>query len=817
MGFAIIAYGMDLGIAANCAGACSGEAILALLPVSVVFVAIRANYMSVCGGANGAGPLITAAVRRYGPLAAGGIIAIGAGDMLLQVAADTASAFVVGAVSGKGPLAVMGILAIGAGSMGLQIAADAAGTLVVQAISSKGPLAVMGFLAIDTSGMSLQVTADGTCPLIIDAVGGLQPLAVVFFLAIGAGNMGLQTVADPAKSLVGIAILGQRPLVAGGIIAAFIDHMDHILAADGAGGGVGQGLHIHDPLPCRSGAAIAADHMVFRQFAIRTVAGQGSTVLGQRPFGEAVLTERRINVNVAAQELPCIIRQQQIANQAIKQICLGIRIPPTGVIAILLEHGIQIGGQRIQTPGGFHDGKIGIHTSGVILLVDGIAIFVIGIPSHFSLGQQFDDGDAETLAQQVDQNDGAILIVQVVEAFGIHIILDRAHEVGVLDLGITRQMGCVRCFGQFRCHGIFVHDAIRQAEHRQNGVADIIGCINGNYIGHTHFRNFQREHIVLNTGSIGCGLGGGLPVFDGSAQFVGVDLVCARLGGLEQEIGQAQRLHFHIDIAHLDIVSIKGGTGGGGFDLSGFTGNAGGHRNGGGGHFSGQLKAGILIIHIALLEQQFDRVVAADQCCSGHAVSRDSHSGLRAVGCIEANHNIGVGIAVTVQNGDRIGNLCGALIIFQNDGHIRPNAEVILIFLGNITLRRNNGGYIVAGRQGKYHIAVLVGNGKTSAYGDRGAGYGQTVVVLHMNGICDLLLFVQTNHNFLRSLVRGQQILGRVSGESLREHHLDQITAGRQHGGQRTVFVGNQYHRLAIDRESGGDAGHRQAFHVFKS
>ena len=782
---------------------------------------------------------------------------IGADHMLLHCGADLTGSFVVQTISGRGPLAEVGILAIGTGDVLVHSGTNRAGTLIALAVCRQHPLTAMCILAIGAGDVLLHGGADGTGALIALAVSGQGPLGAGGVAAIGGDDVLMGALADAACTLIGSAVCCYSPLGAGGIIAIGVDHVGHHLTANGTAGGVRRVFRVHDPLPCRIHIAILAHQVGFGQHTVGAFAGHGSAIRGQRPLGEAVLAQRRINVDIAGQESPFSAGNQRGIRHGCEQIILRSGIPPAHMIAVLLDHDVQILGQRVQALGGLHDSQIGIHAGGIILLVDGIAVFIVGIPNHLTSGNQLQDGNAEMLIQQIDQDHRAILTSEMVVAVGAqddgHFQLGGLHgvsalrvyadeeitgcaialrhgyaafcngvqifsgqgslaivnngqltlvkgqcvqkhisghgiinavqlgnihsrnagdhtaqlchldqhqrmhagEVQRLEHSIAGHMGHIGRLGQVGGTGEGIDNTIRHTEHGQNGTADIIGRVNTDDIGLSQLCHFQGKHIVFHAGGVGGRLSSGLPVFHQCAGLVGVDLVGAGLGGFKEEIGQIQRPGFHVGAADLHKVRIIGRAGGGGLDLTGSITDTGSHLNGDCGSVRRQLQACLVIAHIGILENQFYTVITLHQGGNCHAFRSCNHHRIgAAIGRIEPDNHLCKGLAAAIHHGYRVGNHGAALVIFQNDGHVGAHAEGILIFLNRVSQRRYHRSHIVAGRQFEHGIAVFVGDGKACAYRDHRTLYRQAVMVLHVDGIGDLLLLIELDSHFPFGIIR---------------------------------------------------------------
>ena len=184
---------------------------------------------------------------------------------------------------------------------------------------------------------------------------------------------------------------------------------------------------------------------------------------------------------------------------------------------------------------------------------------------------------------------------------------------------------------------------------------------------------------------------------------------------------------------------------------------------------------------------------------------------------MQPDNRVAIRVTTAIYNMNCVGDFGGAFIIFQNNNNFRTYAKGIAILLGGIALRRNNRSTIATYRQHKLGIAVFIGTHKAVAYGNDGIGHGQAIMILHVDGVGDFLFLIQPHHNILVGILGCQQILGAIRSKSIRKNQLHHVATLGQLRGNDALFIGDQNHRLAVDRESGGDAGHRQAFHVLKS
>ena len=411
-----------------------------------------------------------------------------------------------------------------------------------------------------------------------------------------------------------------------------------------------------------------------------------------------MLTQRRIHIDPAGQEHPGSFLQQQTIGHICKQEVFGTGIPPTGKITIALNDGVQIIRQRIQTLGGIHHSQVGIESSGIIDLVDGVAVLIISKSDHLAHSNHLLQGNTKPFTAQVDHHHGAILGVQVIVPVRTQHqgIQGSEVQVNLLRTGHKgRGKGQLRQIGRY---GEFLEDAIRHTEQLQDRLIDAVCGINSHHIGLTGFRYLQGEHIVFQAGVIGCGLAGGLPVFQLCAGFAGGEHISTGLGRLKQEIGLAHRLQLHIGAAHLDIKRLIRGSGSGRLDLSAFAADLRCHHNGGAGFFSSQLQAILLITQITVLtEQQFHGILAANQFLHGNAILTGDQGDNGAVLGMQLDHHIGVRIAVTIHHRYGIRDL--ALAVLQLHHYFGTNTEFDAGLLHRVAFRRHNGSRIAAGRQ----------------------------------------------------------------------------------------------------------------------
>ena len=487
------------------------------------------------------------------------------------------------------------------------------------------------------------------------------------------------------------------------------------------------------------------------------------------------------------------------------------------MLAVFPDQVTQMIGQRIQALAGFHGPQIGHDSLRIVLSVDGVAIFIIDIPCHFTAIDDFHNGNSVTVTHQIYQNNWAIKGIPVIETILTHHHRQCAHEVRVSDLSIIRQMGHKRHNRQIDHIRISFLHTIRDAEHIQNRIINVVGSIDANDICLTQFGHFQCQDILLHTRNQRGRLCQGIPVLDFCTGLVCGNLVNAGLRRLKQEIGNVHRLQIHIGITHLQVIRLECRAGsGGGADLDRLAADTGGHHDCGRCNFCGQLQVYLLISHIFTLENQLHGVITAQQHGTCNTVFHDQHMG-STIGGIQAHHNIIVGFALAVHYLDGIGGSADTFRIFQNDHDFQAGTECISILLSSVTLRRENGCLIATCRQHEHGIAIFIGSHIAVAHGNHDTGYRQAVIILHMECVGNFLFLIQTDDNFLRRHVGSQQILNSICRESIRENQLDHVASLRKQCGNNAFLIGDQNHRLAIDRESGGDAGHRQAFHVFKS
>ena len=813
MAFAIGADGVNLRLAANGADTAEGQTVLALGPGAEMVCAIHAQGMGLGFAADGAGAGGGQAVSAQVP-GAHVAKAIGVDDVAMDRAADQTRPFIAQTVFTGGPLAAGFLGAIGAGGMMLQIAADHAGAFIAQAIGRRHPgtvLRTMGAGIVVLLGIAYATAADS-----ILSVGIHGPLAKVRFRARLADGVLQQTVAHTAYPLVSGAGAVQRPLAAGGIIAIHIDLVADDLTADGAVRVIGQILQGLGPMIRGIRRTIHAHAMGLHSITVDAFPDHGGAVLVFMPYSEFVLAQRRIDVDVAGPEQPTGLRNQHQIQHIGEQIIFGIGIKPAHMFAVLLDHGVQGLIDRVQSLGRLHNGQIGIHAFGVVPLIDGIAVLVVDVPGHLPCCQHLLEGNAKNLALQVDQDHRAVLGIHVVVAVltqhhGMH-----AHIVQILDLCIRRQMRQIGIGGNIRRHRHGILRAIRHTEHGNDRIGHIIGCVDTHNIGLAQFGDLQSQHIIHHAYRKRCGLCQCLPVFYLRAFLVDIDLISTGAGRCEQEVGHVHRLHLYKGIAQRQIVRIECGTGGRGRLHRGrLAADTGRHHDGGFRHLGGQLQTHLLIAHITVLEHQFHGIIALHQMRGRHALGNDQGMDC-AVGSIQADDHIAVGIAEAVENGDGVRNLGKTLVVLQNDGNIRPYAEGIAVLLGGVTLGGYDSSLMAAGRQLEHGIAVFVSTHKAAANGNHHVGNRQAVVVLHMNGIGDYLFLKQPDNDLLGGIIGRQQVLGGLCGKTVGKNQLDHIAALRQHGADQSFFIGSQNHRLAVNRESGGDACHGQAFHVLK-
>ena len=422
--------------------------------------------------------------------------------------------------------------AIAVDSVGFFLTADGAAANIGQCILGQFPFAKV-ILAIGIHIVDLLLAADGTMANEVYLILTQLPLTKVFLGAVGIDDMGMDRVADQTVTDIAGFIFGHGPGIAG-ILGAILPYrmLPHV-AAQGTIRGILGHIRREDPGIQRICIAIAADHMDLLTEAEGATMHQIAVFAGQIPLAILVLANFGIFLHDASQEQPAGIQNQQVLR--CEQIVLGVGIPPAHQVAITIQHFIQIRSQRVHTVDWVYHTEVCVHTSGEILLMDGITILIIGIICHFTRQQQLLDGNAIVHTTQINEDHRAVSGIQVVETILTQHKLIDSRQVQPNILAVDHFRSGIRQLG----HGgtdKFLHHAIRHAENGDNSIGHIVSGINADHIGLTQFGNLKGIHIVFHTGGIFHRLGHGLPVFHLGADLVGIDLIRTGLGGFKDKI-----------------------------------------------------------------------------------------------------------------------------------------------------------------------------------------------------------------------------------------------------------------------------------------
>ena len=481
--------------------------------------------------ADGAAALIVQLILCHCPIGET-ILAIRIDDVGLGLAADGAAADIGLLILGQFPSAKILLGAIAMDCVDFFLTADGTATDIVQCILGQFPF-TEAILAIGIHIVDLLLAADGAMANEFHLILTQLPLTKVFLGAVGIDDMGMDCVADQTVTDITGFILGLGPGIAG-ILGAILPYrmLPHV-AAQGAISSVLGHILREGPRIQRICIAIAADYMDLLVEAEGATMHQIAVFAGQIPLAILVLANFGIFLHNASQEQPAGIQNQQIL--LCEQIVLGVGIPPAHQIAITIQHFIQIRGQGVHTVDRVYHTEVCVHTSGEILLMDGIAILIIGVICHFTRQQQLLDGNAIVHTTQINEDHGAINGIQViVTILTQHKLIDaRQIQPNILTVDHFRSG-----IGQLGYGGTneFIHHAIRHTENSDNGVSHIVSGINANHIGLTQFGNLKGVNIVFHTGGIFHRLGHSLPVLHLGADLVGINLVGTGLGGLKYKI-----------------------------------------------------------------------------------------------------------------------------------------------------------------------------------------------------------------------------------------------------------------------------------------
>ena len=448
------------------------------------------------------------------------------------LAADGTAADIVQFVLGQFPCAEILLGAIAVDCVDLFLTADGTAADIGQFVLGQFPFAE-AILAVGIHIVDLFLAADGTMTNEVYLILTQFPLAKVFLGAVGIDDMGMDRVADQTVADITGFILGHSPGIAGILGAILPYHMLPHMAAQGAISGILGHILGEDPGIQRICIAIAADHMDLLIEAEGATMHQIAVFAGQIPLAILVLANFGIFLHNASQEQPAGIQNQQIL--LCEQIVLGSGIPPTHQVTITIQHFIQIRGQGVHTVDRVYHTEVCVHTSGEILLVDGITILIIGVICHFTRQQQLLDGNAIVHTTQINEDHGAINGIQVIETILTQHKLIDARQIQPNILAVDHFRSGI---GQLGYGGTneFIHHAIRHTENSDNGVGHIVSGINADHIGLTQFGNLKGVNIVFHTGGVFHRLGHGLPVLHLGADLVGIDFIGTGLGGLKYKI-----------------------------------------------------------------------------------------------------------------------------------------------------------------------------------------------------------------------------------------------------------------------------------------